>query len=42
MLLADLEHPAEIWWGEITDRAGGGKTGEEMVEDRKTTKLPVV
>ena len=21
-LLADLEHPAEIWWGHIADRAG--------------------
>ena len=40
-LLADLEHPAEIWWGKIADRVGG-KTGEEMVEDRKTTDLPVV
>ena len=23
-LLADLERPAEIWWGHIADRAGGG------------------
>ena len=49
-LLADLEHPAEIWWGHIADRAWGvgvggggwGETREEMVEDRKTTDLPVV
>ena len=41
-LLADLELPAEIWWGQITERAGGGETVEEMVEDRKTTDLPVV
>ena len=40
-LLADLERPAEIWWGKIADRARG-KTGEEMVEDRKTTDLPAV
>ena len=40
--MADLEHPAEIWWGHITDKAEGGETGEEMVEDRKTTELPVV
>ena len=33
-LLADLEHPAEIWWGQIADRVlggGGGETGEEIV-----------
>ena len=42
-LLADLERPAEIWWGQIADTAGeGGETGEEMVEDRKTTDLPAV
>ena len=45
-LLADLERPAEIWWGQIADRAGGGggrgKTGEETVEDRKTTDLPAL
>ena len=43
-LLADLERPAEIWWG------GGGYlklsrecgAGEETVEDRKTTDLPAV
>ena len=41
-LLADLERPAEIWeGGHITDKAGeGGETGEETVEDRKTTDLP--
>ena len=42
-----------FWWtlstlrkyrgGQITDRArGGGKAGEKMVEDRKTTDLPPV
>ena len=41
-LLADLESPAEIWWEEIADRAGGGETGEETVEDRKTTDQPAV
>ena len=41
-LLADLDRPAEIWWGQIADRAGGGATGEETVEDRKTTDLPAV
>ena len=40
-LLADLEHPAEIG-GQIADRAGVGKIGEETVEDRKTTDLPAV
>ena len=36
-LLADVECPAEIWWGHIADRAGGGgggETGEEVVEDK--------
>ena len=37
----DLEHPAEIWWGQIADRAGG-ETGEETVEDRTSTNLPAV
>ena len=44
-LLVDLEPPAEIWWGQIADRAGGwggGETGEETVEHRKTTDLPAV
>ena len=43
-LLADLVRPAEIWWGYIADRARGegGETGEETVEDRKTTNLPAV
>ena len=41
-LLADLERPVEIWWGQIADRAEGDETGEETVEDRKTTDLPVV
>ena len=41
-LLADIERPTEIWWGQIADRAGGCETGEEKVEDRKTTDLPVV
>ena len=41
-LLADRERPAEIWWGQIADTAAGGETGEETVEDRKTTDLPVV
>ena len=26
-VLADLEHPAEIWVGQIADRAGGGAGG---------------
>ena len=38
----DLERPAEMWWGQIAERAGGGETGEETVEDRKTTDLPAV
>ena len=41
-LLADLKRPVEIWWGQIADTAGGGKTEEETVEDRKTTYLPAV
>ena len=42
-LLADLERPVEMWWGQIADRAGGGgETGVETVEDRKITDLPVV
>ena len=44
-LLADLEHPAEMWWGQIAERAGGGgggEAGEETVEDRKTTDQPAV
>ena len=43
--MADLERPAEIWWGQIADKAGGGvggETREETEEDRKTTDLPVV
>ena len=44
--MADLERPAEMWWGQITERARGGRgrgeTGEEMVEDRKTTDLLAV
>ena len=40
-LLSDLERPAEIWWGHIANTAGG-KTGEETVEDRKTTDLPAM
>ena len=39
--MADLERPAEIWWGQIAERAGG-EAGEETVEDRKTTDLPAV
>ena len=29
-LLADLERPAEIWWGQIADRGGGwgGQRGD--------------
>ena len=42
MGLEDLERPVEIWWGQIRDTAGGNKTGEETVEDRKTTDLPAV
>ena len=41
-LLVDLERPAEIGWGQIADRAGGHETGQETVEDRKTTDLPAV
>ena len=34
-LLADLELSAEMWWGQIAERAGGGvDTGDETVEDR--------
>ena len=43
VLLADLEHPTEIWEGHIADKVGGGegeRRGEEPVEDRKTTDLP--
>ena len=40
-LLADLEQPVEIWWGQIADRTGGD-TGEETVEDRKTTDQTAV
>ena len=43
-LLADLEHPAEMWWGQIAEREReqGGEAGEETVEDRKTTDQPAV
>ena len=42
-LLADLEHPAEIWGGEdISQTKQGGETREEMIEDRKTTDLPAL
>ena len=40
--MADLERPAEICGGHISDTAGGFETGEETVEDRKTTDLPAV
>ena len=40
-LLADHERPAEIWGGQIADRARG-EAGEETIEDRKTTDLPAV
>ena len=40
-LLADLERPAEMWWGRIRE-SRGGEAGEETVEDRKTTDLPAV
>ena len=40
-LLADLERPAEMWWGQIVDIAGG-ETGEETVEERKPTDFPAV
>ena len=40
--MADLDRLAEIWWGKIADRAGRGETGEETVEDRKTSDLPAV
>ena len=41
-LLADLERPAEMWWGQIAEREQGGEAGEETVEDRKTTDQPAV
>ena len=43
-LLADLERPAEMWWGQIAEgeSRGGGEAGEETVEDRKTTDQPAV
>ena len=41
--MADLERPVEMWWGQITERESrGDEAGEETVEDRKTTDLPVV
>ena len=40
-LLADLERSAEIW-GDRSQTEHGGETGEETVEDRKTTDLPAV
>ena len=40
-LLVDLECPAEMWWGQIAERAGS-ETGEETVEDRKNTDQPAV
>ena len=42
-MLADLEHHAEIW-GDIsqTEQWGWDWTGQEIVEDRKTTDLLVV
>ena len=42
-LFVDLERPAEMWWGQIAERAGeGGEAGEETAEDRKTTDQPAV
>ena len=41
-LLADLDRPAEIWWGTNRRQSGGSETGEEKVEDGKTTDLPAV
>ena len=41
-LLADLDRPAEIWWGTNRRQSGGSETGEEKVEDGKTTDLPTV
>ena len=41
-LLADLERPAEMWWGTNRRESRGGKAGEETVEDRKTTDQPAV
>ena len=40
--MTDLVRPAEIWWGHIADKAGGGETREETVKDKKTTDLPTV
>ena len=31
-LLADLEHPAEIWWGHNHRQSKGGETGEEPLQ----------
>ena len=40
---ADIECPVELKGRQSTDRVGGGgKAGEETVEDRKTTDLPAV
>ena len=41
-LLAELERPAEIRGGTDSRQSRGCEATEEMVEDRKTTDLPVV
>ena len=41
-LLADLERPADMWWGQIARESRGGEAGEKTVEDRKTTDQPAV
>ena len=41
-LEVDLEHPADIWGGDISQTEHGGKSGKETGEDRKTTDLPAV
>ena len=40
--LADLKHPAEMRVGGGRAGEGAGEVGDETVEDRKTTDLPVV
>ena len=41
-LLVYLERPVEIWGWTYLRQSRGGETGEEAVQDRKTTDLPAV